>query len=400
MSEDPYEVLGVGRDAAPEDVRRAYRRAALRLHPDKAATATAAGGEAEGTENNAEAFRQATAAYELLNDPERRERYDRFGHAGPSAEPPDLHDILRNVFGAGGAATAAAPSFFGTHSAFSAFFGGAPPSPLCHPPDEVEVALSLREMHSGGARRVEAQVHDRCGACDGSGAACPEDVVECMACRGTGRVQLPFGVVFNGVAVGGPPCGSCAGRGRAFRVARRCAGGCGGSGQVSCQRSFEVRLPPGVPDGHRQLLQGRGGYDVRAGRHKDLLMVLRWPSLPEGVRVDAATGDVDVVVPVELADVMCGFARDVELFDGADSVRLEAAAYAAPDALSQRLPGRGLTAAGKRGELRVRLEVVWPQGEASAATLVRCRDVLLRLFGRQQHKATAPPTEKKSCDNP
>ena len=377
---DPYGALGLERDAPADEVRRAYRRAALRLHPDKS------GGDAA-------AFQRATAAYELLSDPERRAHFDRFGHDRAAAGPPHQHqhhhpffgggfggfggfggptmdDLLREMMGGGGGG--ATFVFRGPGGEAHAH------APAAAAVDRVEVELTAPEFYLGCARRVEVDAPERCGACAGTGAASPDDLLECVACGGRGRAPPPPGFPFGLFPT--PPCGSCAGKGRAFRTPRRC-GACGGARCVPRRRAFEVRVPPGVPDGTEQVLRGRGGYDPDAGAPRDLAIRFRFRAMPPDVEgVDAASGEVRMRVRLELGEVLCGFTRALDLF-GTGAVELSAPAYAPPDRVAV-LAGRGLPPAGApagapRGDVRVRFEVAWPQDDRQ---LAKYRDVLERIF--------------------
>ena len=406
---DPYAELGIDRGASSADVRSAYRRLALRLHPDKAPPG-----------DDGEAFKRATGAYELLSDAGRRERFDRFGETLQDAAPesafpmPDIHDILSGLFdgrtgrtggtgrtgrtgwtgGAGGAGWTEWTGGTGGTGGFTFFdiSSRADVADAVDAVDSVDVHLTLPELYTGAPykRRVDLRIEDCCPACKGSGATSPGDCVECLGCRGTGHSG--FRCMLNGTELRGPPCGSCNGRGRGFESQRRCVG-CGGSGHVPCDRSFEVRVKPGIPDGHRQLVLDRGGYDVRSGAHRSVLLRFRWPPFPPGYVVDGVTGDVEVTERLELADVLCGFSRRVELFGGADAVDLTTPAYAPPDRTIS-LPGRGLVAQGGgcRGRLTVRFEVTWPR---EPSTLCRYRDVLCRLFARPQKQKQKQKEKRK-----
>ncbi len=339
---DPYATLDVPREASADDVRKAYRRAALRLHPDKAGEASA------------EAFREATEAHDLLSDPGKRERYDLFGElptggvgggAAAAAAAQDLDGVLRNMF-----------------CSMNAVRAG----------ENVEVRLSAAEVYAGCSKTVEYASADKCVACDGSGAANPEDVVCCIACGGRGTAPHGIAMMFMGVTAS-VPCPSCAGVGRSFRTHRRC-GACAGRGAVDKRRRFDVRVPRGTTATTRHVLGGRGGYDAVARAHRDLILTLI-PTMPEGVTV-AGNGDVTVRVRVDLADVMCGYSRRLELFDGACVLDIGADAYRSP-AVGQAFPGRGMC---DGSTLRVEFDVDFPKSEPEAERLAKLRDVFCRMF--------------------
>ena len=355
-----YRVLEVPRDASAEDVKRAYKRLALRLHPDKN------GGDAAA----AEEFKSVNEAYAVLGDAERREAYDRFGpKGGPSA----------GFRGGGAGGFVDIEQMFGNMFSFS-MGHQQPQRPPC---DLMEVEITPRELYEGCVKHVEYSAPDKCAQCGGTGAASPEDITSCIACGGSGTFTPPGMMIFGG---GGPPCPACSGKGRAFRTVRRCAG-CAGAGTCTAKRrTIGVRLPPGVPDGFSQLLQGKGGFDPRAGAHRDLAVRIRRRPMPPGCLLDASDGSVTLTVPVSLEDVLCGFKAAVDVFDGAASVEVGAEAYAWPGRTVE-IPRMGLPPGGgpgERGLLRIRFDVQFPRDEhVTAANLVRYRDVLRRAMEGQ-----------------
>lgn len=356
MADRPlYRVLEIPQDASAEDVKRAYKRLALRLHPDKN------GGDA----TYAEEFKAVNEAYAVLGDPARREAYDRTGVSNSAGQPPPPPPP---------------PGFINIEQMFGHMFNMSPPMAATPMNDVLEVEVSARELYDGCTKQVEYSAPDMCGACDGTGAASPDDVTSCIACNGSGRFAPPGMFIFGG---GGPPCPACRGKGRAFRTVRRCTG-CSGAGTCAGKRrTFAIRIPPGVTDGHCQTLPGKGGYDAQLNTHRGIEVHIRRRSLPDGVIVDdVAEGDVTLTVPLTLADVLCGFKAVVDVFDGAATVKVGADAYMWPGR-SMTFPNMGLhgAATGKRGVLRIRFDVKFPSDDHVTATnLVKYRDVLCRAL--------------------
>lgn len=389
---DPYDVLEVPRDADAEAIKRAFKRAALTTHPDKP------GG-------SAEKFTEANDAYALLSDPGRKEQFDRFGirdpgpppHQGGGHMPPDLAELLRmfnmgpqggggfpgggtgfpggggGVFMMGNMGPMGFKHVFGPHGAQSGHGAQGRVKQV------LEIPLSARDIYSGCAKVISFDARDECGSCrpPGSGAVAPEDLVTCQTCFGSGC-----------------GCPGCGGVGRSFRVARRCAG-CGGVGTIACKRSFEARVPPGVPDGLRQLMSCRGAWDPKTRRNGEIELLFRAP-FPEGHTLDPATGDVTVRVPIDLAEVLCGFhdgKRRVDAFGGACPVDVAAEAYISPVRVVE-FPGRGLPPASQpggsvRGALRVAFDVTWPSDEDG--TLAKLKDVFQGAFRKSSSKTRLRP---------
>ncbi|MGA2837216.1 MAG: molecular chaperone DnaJ [Acidimicrobiales bacterium] len=254
---DLYELLGVRRDASDEELKRAYRAKAREHHPDTNQDDSDAG----------EHFKEISLAYEVLSDPERRARYDRFGHAG--------------VFGAAaGGPTAGDP--FGTGGLgdlFDAFFngmGGAPAGrgrrtgPTPGPDAEMMVELTFREAVFGVQRQVDVTTPVHCDTCEGTGAQPGTAVVRCPECQGAGELrrvrQSILGQVITAVA-----CPRCQGTGQSIETP--CTD-CRGEGRRSETRTLTVDIPAGVDDGSTLRLAGHGPAGFRGGPNGALFVHL------------------------------------------------------------------------------------------------------------------------------
>ena len=228
---DYYEVLGVERAAGPDDIKRAYRRGALKFHPDNA----------KGDKTEAETkFKELAEAYEVLSDPEKRQRYDRFGHAGLRGS--GLHDFSNMGFG-------------DIFSMFQDIFGGGGPgaSRGGHGYDlETEIELTLHEVEAGTEKTLEFDRQDFCEECAGSGAKKGSTPKRCNTCHGYGQVETSGGGGFFRMVRTCPHC-----RGKGSVVSDPCPK-CSGSGRMRKKRVLSVRVPPGVMDGQVVQVQGEG----------------------------------------------------------------------------------------------------------------------------------------------
>jgi molecular chaperone DnaJ len=254
---DLYELLGVDRNATDEELKRAYRAKAREHHPD----ANHGDDDADG-----EHFKEISLAYEVLSDPERRARYDRFGHAG--------------VFGQGGAGPAGGDPFGagGLGDLFDAFFngmGGAPggrrrTGPIPGPDAELVVELTFREAVFGVQRQVDVTTPVHCDTCEGSGARPGTSVVRCPECQGAGELrrvrQSILGQVITAV-----PCTRCQGTGQS--IESPCPD-CRGEGRRSESRTLTVDIPAGVDDGSTLRLSGHGPAGFRGGPNGALFVHL------------------------------------------------------------------------------------------------------------------------------
>ncbi len=332
---DPYEVLGVAREAQDAEIKKAFRRLARELHPD----VNRHDPDAE------EKFKEAAEAYEILSDPERRATYDRYGHDG-----------LRS----GGFA----PNFEGFGSIsdlFDAFFGGggfggaaARTGPAQGGDIAVSAEVSLAEAARGASVSLSFEAVERCERCGGNGAEPGTPIVTCDRCAGAGILQAvsrsPFGQVVRQV-----PCDVCGGDGR---IPEQPCERCEGRGREVRRRALDVDVPAGIADGQRIRLAGRGHAGDRGGPPGDLYVLVHVAPDERFVR----DGD-DLVtvldVPAPLAAL--GATLPVPALDG--EVDADVPAGTQPGDVI-RLRGRGmprLRREGRSGDLRVVVNVVIPR---------------------------------------
>ena len=224
MAADYYDVLGVARDATPEEIKRAYRKLARELHPD-----------VNPDEATQDRFKDVTAAYEVLSDPEKRQMYDLGGSAGPSG------------FGN-----------FGFGDIMDAFFGGQSRGPrqrMSRGKDAmIRLQVDLQEATFGGTRDIAVDTAVVCGDCSGAGTAPNTDVVPCTMCQGRGEIQS-VQRSFLGQVMTSRPCPQCQGYGTL--IPHPCPE-CSGDGRVRTRRTLTVKIPPGVETGTRIQLRGEG----------------------------------------------------------------------------------------------------------------------------------------------
>jgi molecular chaperone DnaJ len=251
MSNDYYGDLGVASTATPDEIKRAYRRLARELHPDTNPDPAAT-----------ERFKEVAVAYEVLSDPERRQRYDRYGADAPGGAGFDpfagagLGDIFDAFFGGG--------SGFGTRRA-------GPSGPPRGADMELGIELEFEEAVFGIAKDVTLRLPVACGECTGTGAAAGTAPMTCPDCRGTGEVRRVRQSLLGQMVTAGP-CGRCGGVGQT--VDDPCPR-CRGEGRVTEERTYSVEVPAGVDDGTTLRLTGRGSAGPRGGGNGDLYVHLR-----------------------------------------------------------------------------------------------------------------------------
>jgi molecular chaperone DnaJ len=336
---DLYELLGVGRDATDEELKRAYRAKAREHHPD----ANHGDDDADG-----EQFKEVSLAYEVLSDPERRARYDRFGHAG--------------VFGPGVGGPAGGDPFGtgGLGDLFDAFFngmGGAAggrrrTGPVPGPDAEMVVELSFREAVFGVQRQVDVTAPVHCDTCEGSGALPGTSVVRCPECQGAGELrrvrQSILGQVITAV-----PCNRCLGTGQS--IASPCAD-CRGEGRRTDTRTLTVDIPAGVDEGSTLRLADHGPAGYRGGPNGALFVHL-------AVRPDDVfqRSGVDLHATAHVPMTVAALGGSVP-FDTLDDTRQLAIALGTQSGTVLTLKGLGVPKLRSRGrgELYVHVQVDTP----------------------------------------
>ncbi len=336
MATDYYELLGVSRNATPDELKKAYRRLARELHPDTNPDPTAE-----------ERFKEINTAYETLSDPERRQRYDTFGPDQPGG------GAGFDPFGGGA----------GLGDIFDAFFGGAGQSPFgartrgpSGPPrgTDLEVAIDLEFTDAvfGVSREVSIRVPVTCSTCTGSGARPGSAPTVCDQCGGSGQVRRVRQSILGQMVTAGP-CGRCQGLGEI--IADPCPD-CRGDGRRTEERTFTVDVPAGVDTGSTLRLSGRGAAGPRGGQNGDLYVHLRVAPHPRFERVGY---DLVEELHVPMAQAALGAHLQYETLDGTEDLVV-------PDGTQTgrvfRLRGRGVPHVNDRGrgDLLVRVVVDTP----------------------------------------
>ncbi len=345
---DYYEVLGVQRGATEEEIKKAYRRIAMQYHPDR-----------NPGDKSAEAkFKEATEAYEVLRDPEKRARYDQFGHAGMggAAGGPGPGGYDFSGFDLADALRAFMRDFGGGAGGFEDLFGGGEARGPGRGDDlQVRLPLTLEEVASGVEKKIRVKHLKRCATCDGRGG---KGERTCSQCQGRGQVrrvqQTMFGQFVNVTA-----CPRCEGEGHI--VSERCAA-CGGDGRVSETETVSVKVPPGVASGNYIPLRGLGDAGRRGGPAGDLIVLIEEK---EHEVFERHGDDLVMDLPVSFATLALGGKVEVTLLGGGTQSVDVSAGTASGHGV--RLRGKGLPGLrGGRGDLLVRL-MVWVPAKLTGA---------------------------------
>ena len=290
---DPYEVLGVTKGATAEEIRKAYRQAALKHHPDRNS----------GDASAAERFKEATEAFQILSDDQRRQIFDQFGFAGlEGAAGGDFPGVdLGDVFG-------------NFQDLFSEFFGGQQQggrrgggrTAARRGPDvRARQRLTLEEAAQGAKRELNLRLPSPCEECQGSGAAPGTSPVACTTCRGSGQISNARGFVMFTA-----PCPACRGEGRVIKTP---CPACHGEGQKEKPKKIVITFPAGIDDGQVLRVPGQGVAGVHGGPAGDVLVQVE---LEPHARFERHGADLATRLHVTLAEAVLGARIDLEAIDG------------------------------------------------------------------------------------
>lgn len=334
---DYYEILGVSKSAAKDELKKAYRKMAIKYHPDK-------------NPDNKEAehkFKEAAEAYEVLSNDQKRQRYDQFGHAGMGgaagggAGGMDMEDIF---------------SHFGDIFGFGGFGGGSrrggrrvnKGSNL-----RIRVKLTLDEIANGTEKKLKVKKYAECKSCNGSGAADPSAIKNCTTCHGTGQVTRIANTILGQMQTSST-CPSCGGKGKT--ITKKCTS-CYGEGVVQEEEVVEVNIPAGVSEGMQLSVSGKGNAPRGGGINGDLLIVIEEKEHPELIRHD---NDLLYMLNISVPDAILGVPVEIPTLNGKVKVKIEGGTQSGK---ILRLRGKGLpdVQGYGQGDLLVKVSVYIPK---------------------------------------
>ena len=337
---DYYEVLGVDKSASADEIKKAYRKLAVKYHPDKN----------PGDKEAEEKFKEAAEAYSILSDSDKKAKYDQFGHAGVDGAGPDfsggfgnLNDILNDLFG----------------GAFGGGFGGGRPGQrqqrVYRGRDiRVRVKLTLEEIAKGVEKEISIEKSVPCSDCGGRGAKNSSDIKTCPACHGTGQVQRVVNS-FLGQTVTYSTCQQCGGEGKIISNPCRT---CNGSGLVRKRETIKVKIPAGVEAGMQLTLHGEGHAAKNNGVNGDLLVVIEEQEHPNLKREG---NNLFYTKIISVPEAILGDEVEIPGIDGTYKIKVEPGTQSGSVV---KLKGRGLPTVngyGGTGDLYVKFAVWIPK---------------------------------------
>ena len=338
---DYYEVLGVAKNATKDEIKKAYRKLAIKYHPDKN----------PGDKEAEEKFKEAAEAYDVLSDDTKRQRYDQFGHAGVGGAAgggfSDVNDIFTHfgdIFG----------DLFGGGASFGGFGGGSRGRAVRKGSNlRVRVKLNLSEIVSGTEKKIKIKKKVTCTACNGSGAATSNDVQSCPDCKGSGYVIRMVNGIFGRMQQQSP-CPRCGGEGKI--ITHKCPH-CSGEGVVDAEETVTVQIPAGVADGMQLNVPGKGNAPRHGGVNGDLYVLIAEEEHPQ---LERDGNDLIYTLDISFPDAVLGANVEIPTVEGNVKIHIDEGTQSGK---ILRLRGKGVPDVNGygRGDLLVNVQVYVPK---------------------------------------
>ncbi|HEX5001339.1 MAG TPA: molecular chaperone DnaJ [Bacteroidia bacterium] len=364
---DYYEVLGVTRTAVEVEIKKAYRQMAIKYHPDKN----------PGDKEAEDKFKEAAEAYEVLSDPQKRQRYDQFGHQGVGGGGNgSYHMNMDDIFSQFG-------DIFGGHNPFESFFGGGGGRRQVNRGTNlrIKVRLSLQEIANGVEKKIKVNKAVACGNCSGTGAQSGSSFHKCATCHGSGQIRRVTNTILGQMQTTST-CPTCGGEGQT--IANKCKS-CHGHGTIQGEEVISLNIPAGVGEGMQLNVSGKGNAAERGGIPGDLLVIIEEIE-DEFLKRDGNNLLYDLYVSIP--DATLGTSVEVPTVDGKAKVKLEPGTQGGK---VLRLKGKGLPQVNSynRGDLLININVWTPRQLSSEE-----KKILEKLKNSENFKPQPGKNEK------
>lgn len=365
MANDYYEILGVQRNSSDDDIKKAYRKLAMKYHPDRN----------KGDKSAETKFKEINEAYETLKDPQKKAAYDRYGH-----------EAYKNAASGGGFNRGAGGGFsggefhfnFGDESAFSdifeGFFGGGRASGM-HERAEMrgsdlryETSITLEDAFRGKEIELSIRTGVKCDNCNGTGSEGGVKPKTCPSCRGTGKMRFS-----QGFFMVERTCTACNGTGH---IIEKSCKSCNGSGRINKTKTIKVSIPAGIEDGARIRLSGEGEAGLRGGRNGDLYIFV---TVKQHKLFRREKDTIHCDVPISIVTAALGGEIEVPTIDGKKAVVKVPAGTQAGNILKLRGKGMSIMRSSLRGDMWVHARVETP------VNLTKRQKELLQEFDKEHN---------------
>jgi len=276
---DLYRELDIEPGASDDEVKKAYRKLAVKYHPDK--------NNEKGAE---EKFKKVSEAYNILSNPELKDRYMKTGSIDEMmSNMPDINDLFGSLF-----------------SGFPFGHGHAQQNREVKT-TKVVCPLKLDEVYNGCIKKMEFEIFDKCADCNAHGAINPNDIIKCINCNGQGIQQMQMGPFITRTT-----CQSCRGNGNTIRTGRECQK-CNGKKYRIYKKSVKIEIPKGIQNDSTSILKGKGGLDLETNTDKNLVIIYKYSNIPSNVKLDK-DGNIQIHDVITLEQLLCGFTQTYNIY--------------------------------------------------------------------------------------
>lgn len=304
MGENFYEILGVSKDSSKDDIKKAYRKLAMKYHPDRSND--------NNRKQNEEKFKDISRAYGVLSDDEKKGKYDKFGEDGLSGNNFDADEIFRQFFGGSGMGNM--NSMSGMGNIFNMFGGGMKRQNYTRqtPDNYVEIHCPLSDIYTGKNVDVEIPKNIKCIKCDGIGCNNKDNIKKCDICNGTGEKE---NVTRNGpmISIQRSQCTKCNGQGKIINDSDKCKE-CKGFKYIKSSNKMTIKIKPGTNNGDHIVCKSEGNWDPNTGKYGNLIFIIKEGPSNNGMRREGR--NLCLTKSISLRDALCGGKILIKHLDG------------------------------------------------------------------------------------
>lgn len=352
---DFYDSLGVSKTATTDEIKKAFKKLAMKYHPDKASSSSTD----EDKKNHEEKFKEINEAYSVLSDDSKRQQYDMFGTYDDNGGGPQMHGDINDLFGDLFGGGVPFMNMGGDQQSFRMFFGNGHHEQhnpnMRNQQDVIEISVNMTELFHGVNKNIQYDILDKCDTCKGIGAKSQSDIVSCVTCGGKGHTPHQMGPFMVQQV-----CPSCGGKGSVIKAGRQCPS-CNGAKVKYYGRSFNLKIPQGIPHKHIHKMDGKGSYDQATNTYNDIIIIFNHV-IPQEYKIDYNTNNVNMKMKITLEELLCGFKKSIHIYD--EKIEIQSECYFDPSK-QKKIPNKGIPFFKKKegGDLCISFEIEYPTSE-------------------------------------